>query len=264
MPTKESSLKNPRSRYVQQAYEARQDQGIPDRKMTLDPSEWVQSSDYGRTEVAATMLPALSRNWAPNGLLIIPTMSEVGAKGNFVLEVHSDQPTHLVALPDNKSRTVAGDWGEGSSGGSHMHPSWKKNPRYHLRLLGDQTQNVKITLSRPDETWKGQLLKDSIGSMMGFYVVQGPRAARDGAEIYYNGNPWSETPFVPMNSVSTPPNFELEVLEDEVYTIIPATFEPAKKGPFFLSVVSDKDFTLQRDSDKSGSSGAGWAGGGRK
>ena len=80
MPTKESSLKNPRSRYVQQAYEARQDQGIPDRKMTLDPSEWVQSSDYGRTEVAATMLPALSRNWAPNGLLIIPTMSEVGAK----------------------------------------------------------------------------------------------------------------------------------------------------------------------------------------
>ena len=209
-----------------------------------------------------------------------------------MLEVHSDQPTHLVALPDNKSRTVAGDWGEGSSGGSHMHPSWKKNPRYHLRcvdlfelsnrviivtiecemtwlppyprLLGDQTQNVKITLSRPDVTWNGQLLKDSIGSMMGFYVVQGPRAARDGAEIYYNGNPWSETPFVPMNSVSTPPNFELEVLEDEVYTIIPATFEPAKKGPFFLSVVSDKDFTLQRDSDKSGSSGAGWAGGGRK
>lgn len=73
-------------------------------------------------------------------------------------------------------------------------------------------------------------------------------------EIYHEGEPWSETPFVPMHAVSTPLNFELEPLDDEVYTIIPTTFEPGNTGPFILSVVADSDFTLQRDNSKSSSS----------
>lgn len=71
-------------------------------------------------------------------------------------------------------------------------------------------------------------------------------------DITHNGEPWSETPFVPMHSVCTPTGFELEPLEDEVYTIIPATFEPGKTGPFYLSVVSDSEFALHRDTGKAG------------
>jgi hypothetical protein len=51
--------------------------------------------------------------------------------------------------------------------------------------------------------------------------------------------------------VATPQNFYLEPLDDEVYTIIPATFEPEKHGAFFLSVASDSEFTLQRESGRS-------------
>ena len=36
--------------------------------------------------------------------------------------------------------------------------------------------------------------------------------------------------------------------EDEVYMIMPTTFEPGKKGGFFLSVVTEVDFVLRKDS----------------
>lgn len=48
--------------------------------------------------------------------------------------------------------------------------------------------------------------------------------------------------------VSTPAQFKLQPLpEDEVYVIMPATFESGKKGGFFLSVVTDADFSLRKD-----------------
>lgn len=76
--------------------------------------------------------------------------------------------------------------------------------------------------------------------------------------------PWSETPFVPTNSVSTPPDFELEPLEDEVYSIIPATFDPDHCGPFVLSVTSDSEVRLTRDVGRGADkpAGAGAAAGG--
>ena len=252
MPTKESSLKNPRSHFLQQNQDASEVE-MPDRKMVIDAKEWYQTTDYKRSDVAMLMLPNVSVNSAPHGLLLIPTLSEIGAKGQFVLEVHSDYPVVVESLPDTKSRTLAGEWTESNSGGSHMHQCWKKNPLYHLRLLGNKRSKVKISLSRPagNASWKAQTGKDSVGSMIGFYLVQGPAPARDAAEVYHDGKPWSETPFVPMNSVSTPSNFVLEPLEDEVYSIIPATFEAGKKGPFFLSVVADCDFSLQLQKDSS-------------
>ena len=100
--------------------------------------------------------------------------------------------------------------------------------------------------------------KDSVGSMIGFYLVQGATPARDTAEVYHDGKPWSETPFVPMNSVSTPNGFVLEPLEDEVYSIIPSTFEPQKTGPFFLSVVADCDFSLQLQKESKGRRKSQW------
>ena len=110
---------------------------------------------------------------------------------------------------------------------------------------------MKITLSRPTAEWKDQMRKDTVGCMLGFYLVPGPTPDRRGMEeIFHDGQPWSETPFLPTNMVSTPLGFELEPLEDEVYTIIPATYEPGKTGSFFLSVTSERDFTLVKDSGK--------------
>jgi hypothetical protein len=52
-----------------------------------------------------------------------------------------------------------------------------------------------------------------------------------------------------MLQVSTPAKFTLRPLpDDEVYIIMPTTFESGKKGSFFLSVVTDADFVLRRDS----------------
>ena len=52
---------------------------------------------------------------------------------------------------------------------------------------------------------------------------------------------------VPTHEVSTPPGFMLDSnSEDEVFTIMPATFEPGKTGPFFISIATDVEFSLRR------------------
>jgi hypothetical protein len=80
---------------------------------------------------------------------------------------------------------------------------------------------------------------------MGFYLMQGPKPNRDMGAIFHDGKPWGESPFVPLHSVGTPEGFMLQPLPDgEVYSIMPTTFDPGKKGSFFLSVVTDVDFSL--------------------
>lgn len=53
---------------------------------------------------------------------------------------------------------------------------------------------------------------------------------------------------VPTHEVSTPPAFMLDnTSEDDIFTIMPATFEPGKTGPFFISIATtDADFSLRR------------------
>lgn len=52
---------------------------------------------------------------------------------------------------------------------------------------------------------------------------------------------------VPTHEVSTPAGFMLDSnSEDEVFTIMPATFEPGKTGPFFISIATDVEFSLRR------------------
>lgn len=81
--------------------------------------------------------------------------------------------------------------------------------------------------------------------MIGFYLVPGTRVTRHAGRIFHEGAPWNETPFVPMHAVSTPDPFFLEPLPDDgVYTIVPATMEPGKRGPFFLTVAAECDFQL--------------------
>ena len=61
------------------------------------------------------------------------------------------------------------------------------------------------------------------------------------------GRPYEGSPMVPTHEVSTPPGFMLEnPSDDEVFTIMPATFEPGKTGPFFISIATDVEFSLRR------------------
>ena len=260
MPTKASSLKRPPASAAQSAAAVNPEDGGDglgtqvDRKMVVASTEWCELSDYTSKTVATTLLSGLTRNRAPHGLLVVPTLSEPGAKGTFVLEVHSDATVKVEELPESTSKTCAGEWTEKEAGGSHLNMTFSKNPRYHLRLTSPHRAKVKISLSRPEAEWKGKCAKDMVGCMMGFYIFHGPHPDphHEMGCCVHDGKPWGESAFVPMSSVSTPTNFYLEPLTDDgsgndVYTIMPATFEPGKVGSFFLSVVADCEFVLKRD-----------------
>lgn len=38
-------------------------------------------------------------------------------------------------LPETASRTIAAEWSKQAAGGSHIHPEWKINPCFHVKLL---------------------------------------------------------------------------------------------------------------------------------
>ncbi|GMH62713.1 hypothetical protein TrST_g11300 [Triparma strigata] len=268
LPTKESSLKAQR-RKMAAAQKAAEDNdedndemhdsmgtgpsgkkepevgiAITDRKMTINKEEWSISTDYTGKDVASIFMKKVDVETLSDGLLIVPTLSERGAKGSFTLEIHTDVPVSVRELPEARSKTLNGEWNETSAGGSHLCPDWKKNPKYTLRNLSNSPLPCKIVLSRPASSWSTQTAKDSIGCMLGFYILVGSVLSRDSG-IYHDGKPWNESSFVPLNSVSTPDNFVLPPLpDDEVYTIMPCTFDAGKKGNFFLSVVSEGSFEL--------------------
>jgi hypothetical protein len=61
------------------------------------------------------------------------------------------------------------------------------------------------------------------------------RALRLVDELWHEVEVWPETPFAPAHAVATPAGFELPGLDGgEVYTLVCATFEPGKTGPFVL------------------------------
>lgn len=61
------------------------------------------------------------------------------------------------------------------------------------------------------------------------------------------GRAYDGSPMVPTHEVSTPLDFILESgSEDDVFTIMPTTFEPGKTGPFFLSIATDVEFSFRR------------------
>ena len=264
LPVKESSLKHkPRAQVLMDeraaSLEASPEGGgasVPgelprERKMTVSAKEWHLCSDYANRAVATLSLPPLTRSFAPDGLVVVPSLSSSGEVGRFSLEVHSDCPgIRIEPLAEGRAKTISSAWTKESAGGNHMHKqTWKKNPKFHLRLAaGVERATVKVTLSRPTGPWKPNVTKDSLGCMLGLYLCKGPNAQHGGLpgdEIWHEGEPWSETAFVPANAVSTPAGFELPGLESgEVYTIVCATFEPGKVGPFVLSVTADADFSL--------------------
>jgi Calpain large subunit, domain III len=97
-------------------------------------------------------------------------------------------------------RTIAAEWGEGSAGGCHLHPdTWKKNPCFHLKLKAPGPTRVRVVLSRPDKDWRAACHSDSVGCMMGFYLLQGSRPVRTPGALFHEGRPWDESPFVPTH-----------------------------------------------------------------
>jgi hypothetical protein len=131
----------------------------PERKMVVSSREWHLSTDYSNRAVAMLKLPTLSPTFCPDGLVVVPSLGEVGARGRFTLEVVSDCPgIKLDPMPEGRATVLSGAWGESSAGGSHMHKgTWKKNPRFHLLLPSSAGRTkVKITLSRPPAPWKQQ------------------------------------------------------------------------------------------------------------
>ena len=231
---------------------------VTERKMTISREEWSICTDYTNSDVTSIFMKKVDMDTLSDGLLIIPSLSRRGVKGGFTLEIHSDFPVKVEELPETRSRTITGEWTESTSGGSHLNPDWKKNPKFNLKLNSNEPANVKIVLSRNEKTWSKECTKDSIGSMMGFYLMQGSKPNRDLGNITHDGRPWGESAFVPLHSVSTPEDFILNPLpEGEAYTIMPATFDSGKKGPFFLSVITDVDFSFTFAGKKDGKEGGG-------
>jgi len=222
---------------------------FPDRKINVEKKEWSVSSNYSLPDVA-TLFLKIDRATLSDGLLVIPSMSEKNQKGSFTLEVHSDYMIKADELPESRSKTVSGEWGEGSNGGCHLHPTWARNPIYLLSLGSTERCRVKISLSRSEKAWKNNCRKDGVGNMIGFYLMVGKTPNRGGGEIIHEGRSWNESPFVIHHSISTPDNFYLDPLGDETYAIMPTTFEPEKDGNFFLSVVTEADFTLKSGGSK--------------
>ena len=150
-------------------------------------------------------------------------------------------------MPQSQVRTIPGAWTEPQSGGCHMNPDWKRNPKFTLELRTDVPSRVHIKLRRPEDRWRKKCAKDNaVDCMMGFYVVAGTRVSKEPTGIYHQGVPWTTTGFVPIHEIATPEGFVLEPLpNEEVYTIMPVTYTPGQHGPFFLTVEADCDFVFK-------------------
>ena len=117
-----------RSKFLQQNQQSEAENATPARKLAIS-DEWCQMSDYSNTMVASMKLPPLLPSWINDGLVLVPTLSEYAAKGQYQLEVHSDSPLVVEPTPEAKACTLAGEWVEATAGGSHMAKTYKKNPR---------------------------------------------------------------------------------------------------------------------------------------
>ena len=215
------------------------------RKLAISKQEWCYQSDFSDTETATCNLPDVMQIWMENGMVVVPLLQQVGMEGSYMLEVFSEVPVSMRELPQDREKTVASSWTEALCGGMHMNENWKRNPRFTLELFTDRPAKVEITLSRPLDRWEKRAVKDSVGCMIGFYVIAGTRVTKEPTGIFHEGKPFTVTPYMPVHKLSTPSEFYLPALaEKEVYTILPTTYEPERLGPFFVTVKADCDFRL--------------------
>jgi len=147
------------------------------RKITLRKKSLVNDSfkfvsgGITRNE-SCIYLAKVPRSWMIHGLLIIPFLSERAVRGSFELEVYCSEHFTIKMLQDSYARSVAGEWVEGAAGGSHLCPTWKKNPKFNLKLrsLNDVPVKIHISVTRHGSQWERQCHRDTVGSMIGFYI----------------------------------------------------------------------------------------------
>ncbi|TYZ58889.1 hypothetical protein PybrP1_008178 [[Pythium] brassicae (nom. inval.)] len=226
---------------------------FPPPKLVVKPDEWCRISDYSSPALCCMYLRKVPKEWLMEehgGLMLVPSLGEAGAEGTFELQVDCDFPLVMDELPKFSTQSLPGEWTESSAVGCHLHSDWKKNPKLYLHIKGVRPAKVKITLTRSELEWKAKCKRDAVGTMMGFYLFHGQKMARDGStNIILNGRPWTETDFVPLHSVQSPPELVLPSAFNEPYVIMPATYDPNKLGKFVVSVQSDVEFTLSSDAE---------------
>lgn len=236
---------------------------FPQPRLVIHPEEWCRVSDYSSPALACMYLRKVPKEWlladgnGGGGLMLVPTLGEANIEGTFDLQVDSDFPLVLDELPKFTTQSLPGEWTETTAAGCHLHAEWKKNPKMYLRLKGVRPAKVKITLTRSEREWKGKCKRDTVGTMMGFYLFYGSKFIREGAAgagnstagytIMVNGRPWNETDFVPLHSVQSPPELVLPASVTDPFVIMPATYEPNAQGKFVVSVQCDTEFTLSLD-----------------
>lgn len=240
------------------------DEKLPDRKLTLDPLYFHASTSFSNRNEACMYLPKVPRSWMPDGLIIIPCLTEKGARGTFDLEIYSNGTVDAYHLQEHFSHTLGGEWTDNCAGGSHVCPSFKKNPHFFLDLhvpskhnngvgkngnnirqvSDDSSVNVRISLAKCGNTWKNMCRLDAVGSMIGFYVYVVTRE-NGVVEVSHQVH---ETVFGPMEEVSTEIGFTLEYLSGgSSYMIVPTTFHEGKHGTFVLSVTAGCEFSFTKE-----------------
>lgn len=229
----------------------------PERRLRVSREEWCRISDYSSPIVSCVYLPQISREWAPRGLIVVPSLGEKNIEGHFELDIHSSQPIKVTEILSSNTQTIEGAWTMETAGGCHLNPAWKKNPKIVLQLHTGKPVAVKIELSRSESEWKRKCQRNNVGTMMGLYLLKGTknigRSNSSSAGVgTINGKPWSgETDFVPMHEVSTPLNLILPPLFNESYVIMPAVWEPDQTGNYLLSVTAPCPFSLSHHSNSS-------------
>ena len=150
---------------------------------------------------------------------------EALSKINYTVRVFSSSDVSLGPVPNpyKNSRSITDEWTADSAGGCANNPSFSKNPIYRLEVQDSApTGAAEVVLK-----------------------LEGPRKFSVGFQL----TPEVKTASLPqMNSGPYRPG--LAVLETSLpagnYSIIPSTFNPGEKAPFFFTVGCSHVFKLNR------------------
>ena len=110
-----------------------------------------------------------------------------------MLKVWSDYNVRMEELPqrfENGPWSMGGDLQRGLSHECRL----EAQPEICALLLAEEhtgPANVTITLSRPEDRWARAVKLDTVGTMMGFYLMAGTRVTRDPG-VNHEGKPWLE------------------------------------------------------------------------
>lgn len=137
-------------------------------------------------------------------------------------------PFELKAIPNKYvgRQTINGEWNGQNAGGCQNHPlTYKRNPRYLLKLGPKDYSNLVVEL-------------------------RGPKIYQVGFEIKVNSLEDSTVtaPFVSKVTGSYRSGYCVLDLNDipcGTYHIIPSTYEPAQEGPFILTLKATTNISVE-------------------